>query len=354
MSSQITPNPWVQKLDAYVPGEQPREAGFVKLNTNESPYPAPASVIDAVCRECEAGTLNKYPDPNCTAVRESLAEITGVPYGQILAGNGSDEVLRLVCHAYLNCAAGDQVGMLWPTYSLYSVLAEMFGASVRRYSVAEPDYVISDEAANARVKVFFLANPNPPIGTAYSADVIRKMATAQPDRLLIVDEAYVDFAESDAMPVYAECPNIVITRTFSKSFSLAGARFGYLIAREPIISELEKVKDSYNVNRLTQAAALAATKERSYFRDMAKRIIGDREYLISELRKRGFTIPASRGNFVFARRHDAQQLYERLKARRILVRYFRNPELADGLRISIGTRKDLDALLAGIDALAVA
>ena len=351
MTTEPKSCPIVARLEAYVPGEQPREAGWIKLNTNESPYPVPHTVNDAIIQEVRRGDMNKYPDPTASALREALGELVGVPPTQILVGNGSDEVLRLLCHAYLDPAADDKIGMLKPTYSLYSVLAEMFGSSALTYPVLPPDYKIPTDAISSPAKLFFLANPNPPLGTAYPAEEVRRFASQNPARIIVVDEAYVDFSESDIMPVYHEFPNVVVTRTFSKSYSMAGMRIGYVIAREKIIAELAKVKDSYNVNRLTQVAALAAVRDRAYFLERAKTIIDDREFLAAELSARGFAVTPSRGNFLFARHAKAPWLYQQLKERRILVRYFTAPELADGLRISIGTHAELEQLLATLDEL---
>ena len=347
----IRTNPAVERLEPYIPGEQPRGGGYIKLNTNENPYPPAPAVIEAVRHTADEAAYNKYPDPVATSLREAVATSLHVPVQQVLAGNGSDEVLRLICHAFLDPNAGDSIGMLNPTYVLYQTLAEMFGAGVQSFRVQPPDYVIPGEAVSAAVKVFFLPNPNPPIGTRYPIGVLEQLAAADPARLLVVDEAYVDFASGDSMEVFRRFPNVAVTRTFSKSYSLAGMRVGFIVAREPLIAELAKIKDSYNLNRVSLAAAEAAWKSRDYYDARCREICADREWLRAELIERGFEVPASEGNFVFVRRAAAADLYARLKERKILVRYFKAAELADGVRITIGTRPELKALLAAIDDL---
>lgn len=342
-------NPAVARLKAYVPGEQPREPGFVKLNTNESPYPPAPAVRDAVRAAAEEALFNKYPDPSSARLRSLVAKDLGLDIDQILVGNGSDEVLRILCHVFLTSGSEDAVGMLYPSYTLYRTLAEMFGCGCREFRVSQPDYAISEEAFEAGVKLFFLPNPNPPIGTLYPLEQITRLAGVRPERLVVVDEAYADFSGQSAIGLLQAHPNLVITRTFSKSYSLAGLRVGFMIADPRVISEAAKVKDSYNVNRLSQAAAEAAWQAGDYYGSKNRVICEDREFLSGELRLRGFEVADSRGNFVFARRPDADSLYRRLKALKILVRYFDTPGLTDGVRITVGTRGELDALLAAID-----
>ena len=344
----IKANPWVARLDAYVPGEQPRDPDFIKLNTNENPYPVPDEVHRAV-QEASVKAFQKYPDPNCTALRGAISERLRVTTDQILAGNGSDEVLRLLCHAFL--CPGDMIGMLDPTYTLYGTLAGMFGAGSRTFRVKSPDYMIPEDAVGADVRIFFLPNPNPPIGTRYPCEVLSRMASARPDRLLVIDEAYVDFSAGDCLEVFRAHDNVVITRTFSKSYSLAGMRVGFVLGKEAVIRELQKIKDSYNLNRVSQAAAEAAWRAQEYYDARTREIVANRELLSKELAGRGFDVPASGGNFVFARRADAHDLYLRLKERKILVRYFDTPLLRDGMRITVGTGPEIKALLSAIDDL---
>lgn len=344
-------NPAVARLEAYVPGEQPREAGFIKLNTNESPYPAAPAVIEAVRNAAAESALQKYPDPLAAGLRGAIAKRLGVSINEVLAGNGSDEVLRLICHAFLTPGKGENIGMLYPTYTLYRTLAEMFDAGCQTFRVSAPDYPFPAEAINADVRIFFLPNPNPPIGTFYPMSVIDELATARTDRVVVIDEAYVDFAQATSLDAFRKYDNVIITRTFSKSYSLAGMRVGFLLAKEPLCGELFKIKDSYNLNRLSLATAEAAWGAEEYYADKCALIRHDREYLAAELVKRGFRVPASRGNFVLAYRPDAAVLYKQLKERKILVRYFDAEALRDALRITVGTREEIDALLAAIDSM---
>jgi len=342
-------NPAVEALAAYVPGEQPSESGFIKLNTNENPYAAAPEVVQAIAEALEKHSLQKYPDPTCSRLRQSLAERLDVSPDNILVGNGSDEVLRLVCHAYLDPKAGDSIAMLYPTYVLYRTLAAMFGSACEEYHVQAPDYQFPEAAYASQAQVFFLANPNPPIGTLYELDVIRRLAEARPQRLVVVDEAYVDFAGTTAIPLVKKYPNLAVTRTFSKSYALAGMRVGFIVASRDVISQLEKIKDSYNVNRLSQIAAEAAWQAQSYYEERTRQICNSRESLRAALITRGFEVPPSFGNFVFARHSAARKLYAELKQRRILVRYFDLPGLQDGVRITIGTPAEIEALIGAID-----
>jgi histidinol-phosphate aminotransferase len=348
----IVPNPWVAKLEAYVPGEQPKESGYIKLNTNESPFPPSPDVIDAIRKAADDGSFQKYPNPKSSALRLAIAERLGVTTDEVLIGNGSDEVLRLLCHAFLDADSGDKIAMLKPTYSLYHTLAAMFGCGHETYPVNGTDSALPQNAIAADARIFFLANPNPPYGTFYGPEQLERLASANQNRLVVIDEAYVDFGPHDAMSAYRTHDNVVITRTFSKSYSLAGLRVGFAVARPSIIDELEKIRDSYNVNWVSQVGALAAWNAADYYRQKSAEIRANREFLRNELARRGFDAPASEGNFVFARRAGAKDLYSALKDRKILIRYFSSPELADGVRITIGTRDELQSLLSAIDQLA--
>ncbi|MGB9691509.1 MAG: histidinol-phosphate transaminase [Candidatus Sumerlaeaceae bacterium] len=342
-------NSILNSLEAYVPGEQPRDGKYVKLNTNECPYlPAPA-VAETIMRCLADGTLNKYPDPASIELRKAIATRLEVSPNCVLVGNGSDEVLRLICHALL--WPGQAMAMLYPTYVLYRTLAAMFGARCIEFDVRPPDYAIPEDAFTTVSQILFVANPNPPMGTLYSIDVLEELVRVQPERLVVVDEAYADFAGCTAIRLVDRYPNVAITRTFSKCYALAGLRVGFVIANSELIGQLAKLKDSYNVNRISQAAALAAWESPSFYADIVKRICTTREHLAAELRERGFIVPPSAGNFVFARRSDARELYQRLKERKILVRYFDARALRDGVRITVGTGDDVAALLQAIDEL---
>lgn len=347
----IRVNPLIDKMTAYTPGEQPQGPGFIKLNTNENPYPPAPAVLEAVRAATEDCSFQKYPDSMCVKLRTAVAETLGVGIDEVFAGNGSDEVLRLLCQVFLDPAHGDTIGALDPTYSLYATLAGMFGVPMRTYPTVGPDHVFPGEAFSAPVKLFFLANPNPPLGTFYDDATIDRLAAADPARLIVVDEAYVAFAPASALEAYRRHENVVITRTFSKSYSLAGLRVGLAIARPGLIAQLVKAKDSYNLNMVSQLAAEVAWRAADHHDTRCAEIVANREHLAAELRRRKFEVPESAGNFVFARGHNGEQLYLALKREKILVRWFGAPSLRDGMRITVGTCEEIDALLAAIDRL---
>ncbi len=340
----IDPRPFLQGLEAYVPGEQPRGGGFIKLNTNEFPYPAAPEVIEAIRREAD-DSVRIYPDPTASALRERLAERHGVHPDQVLVGNGSDEVLRLVAHAFLDALR--PLAMVRPTYTLYEVLAAQFGAPVQVHALEEQER-LPESLMKGGWGACFLPAPNPPIGTAFPVEDLERLAGAG---LLVLDGAYIDFAGGyEPMERLRDHPAVLFTRTFSKSFGLAGLRVGYVIGPRRLVAALHKLRDSYNVNRISQAAALAALAAEGYYRDRCAEIVASRRWLAAELTRRGFDVPESRGNFLFARREGAARLYDELKARKILVRHFRHSGLEDGIRITIGTPEENRALVAALDA----
>ena len=347
----IRVNPLIDKLTPYVPGEQPQGERFIKLNTNENPYPPATAVTQALAEATQNWPLQKYPDPMAVSLRKAVAESCGLHFDQVLAGNGSDEILRLIFQVFLDGTYQEKVGMLEPTYSLYSTLAEMVGAPVVSFPTAWPDHTFPEEAIEAAVKVFFLANPNPPLGVQYGEDLLERLASYDPQRLVVIDEAYVAFTPVNALAVMKRHVNVVVTRTFSKSYSLAGMRVGLALGNTEIIGQLNKAKDSYNLNALSQIAAEAAWRAEEYYAARSQAIVDNRQFLAEELRRRGFEVSESRGNFVFARREKAEELYQALKREKILVRWFSSPSLRDGVRITIGTREELTELLAVIDRL---
>lgn len=333
-------------LHAYVPGEQPQGRGpFVKLNTNENPYPAPPAVMRAL-RDLRPDRLPRYPDPQCRALREMLAGRLRLAPDNILMGNGSDEVLRYIVQAFLE--PGDAVAQLEPTYSLYEVLVAMFEGRVRRFPVSAGGR-LPEAFIRARAKIAFLPNPNPPLGEFYGERDIRRLLEAEPRRLVVLDEAYVDFAPRDFAALIPRYPNLLVTRTFSKSCMMAGVRLGWCAGQAALIEPLYKIKDSYNVNLLTQVAGLAGLGAQAYLDRCNARVVRDREWLRAQLARRGFAVSPSQGNFLFARHPHARDLYRQLKARQIFVRYFDRRGLDDGLRITIGTRADLAAMLRAMD-----
>ncbi|PKO15047.1 histidinol-phosphate transaminase [candidate division BRC1 bacterium HGW-BRC1-1] len=347
----IRVNPLIEALAPYIPGEQPQGERFIKLNTNENPYPPAPEVTEALTDAIQNCSLQKYPDPMALSLRTAVAESCGLQADQVFAGNGSDEVLRLVFQVFLDGTDQEKVGILEPTYSLYSTLAEMVGAPVLSFPTAWPEHSFPEEAIKAPVKVFFLANPNPPLGVQYDEELLERLASYDRRRLIVVDEAYVAFAPLNALAVMKRHKNVMITRTFSKSFSLAGMRVGLALASRDIIAQLNKAKDSYNLNALSQVAAESAWRADAYYAGRSRVIVENRQFLADQLRLRGFVVPESRGNFVFARRTNAEELYQALKREKILVRWFSAPSLRDGVRITIGTREELNELLTAIDRL---
>jgi len=342
--SLLRPN--IEQMAGYQPGEQPREAGFIKLNTNENPYPPSPRVIDALRRNINE-TLRLYPDPMATAVREKAAGTYGFRPEQILVGNGSDDLLTIIMRAFV--APGEVVAYPMPSYTLYRTLAQIQDA--RAVEVPFPhDYSLPAGLRQTAAKVVFLANPNSPSGTVIPPSEVAALADALVG-ILVVDEAYVDFAEADALHLARERQNVIVLRTFSKSFSLCGLRVGLAFGHADLIAGMAKVKDSYNVNRLGIVAAVAALDDIEHMRANAEKIRQTRARLTRELERLGAYVWPSQANFVLARfpagegRPTAAEIYARLKERRILVRHFNQPRLEDCLRISVGSDREVDILL---------
>lgn len=343
----------VEQMQGYVPGEQPKDGTrVVKLNTNENPYPPSPTVARAVLDELaeEGEKLRLYSDPGAFELRRAASEVTGFPVEQILHGNGSDELLALLIRACLE--EGEAVAYPWPTYTLYETLARSVGAPIRTVSFAD-DFALPDDLLGIEAKLVFVASPNSPSGTRHDNERLRALARSLPG-LLVIDEAYADFASDNALELARELDNVVVLRTFSKSYSLAGMRVGLLFGAGAVISALAKVKDSYNLDRLAIAAAAAALRDQSWMRDNVRKICATRDRLTQALSELDFRVLPSEANFVFARAASperAGQLFEQLKQRRILVRYFPTPELGDGLRITVGTDAEVDELLSALGEL---
>lgn len=333
-------------MDGYTPGEQPQDAGgYIKLNTNENPYPPSPRVREAIQR-CATDDIRLYPDPMATALRDAAAARYDLPRDHILAGNGSDELLAMILRA---CAdPGDRVAYPYPTYSLYDTLVAIAGATAVRIPWPE-DFSLPAGLADAEARVIFLCNPNAPSGTTVSVDALAALSERAAG-LLVIDEAYVDFADDSALRLVRQRSNVVVLRTLSKSFSLAGMRVGLAFGAPPVIGELSKVKDSYNLSRVSIAAGAAALADDDIMREHVRRVCTTRARLSERLRALGYEVPPSQANFVLARRpgRDQRGTYEALKERRILVRYFATPELYDAMRISVGTDAEIDALLTAL------
>ena len=334
----------VQELTAYTPGEQPKGTGLIKLNTNENPYPPSPGVARAL-REYAADALRLYPDPTCVALRDRIAAIADCSPDQVFVGNGSDEVLRLAIRAFTQ--PGGAVAAFEPTYSLYPVLAAAEEVGYR--PVPLPDgFGWTDPPGDLDASLFCLANPNAPTGVMYPADVVGAFSQRF-GGVVLVDEAYVDFAGGrNGLTLAKEAANVLVCRTLSKSFSLAGLRIGYAIGSPELIGALYKLKDSYNVDRLAQAIALAALEDLPWMRDNARRIVATRERVAAELDKRGFRVVPSAANFLFVEPPAgtaAADVFAELRSKNVLVRYFPGGRTGNYLRVSIGTDAQMDAFL---------
>jgi histidinol-phosphate aminotransferase len=337
----------VAKMAPYVPGEQPGPGEkVIKLNTNENPFPPSPRVLEAI-RTVDPESLRRYPSPKADAFRAMAARIHGVSDDMILAGNGSDEILAIVMRTYLG--PGDVLAYPDPTYSLYPVLAEEGESRIRTVAWDAGWELPMDALLATGARAIFFANPNAPTGTLVKKSRVRDLALAF-DGLLLVDEAYVDFADENCLDLVRELPNVILCRTFSKGYALAGLRFGYAIAAPAAVSEMMKVKDSYNCDAISILAATAALGDQDYARRSWQAVRAERARLSSELGKRGFQVTPSQANFVLARcpGGKAAAIYGTLKAKGILVRFFDKPGLDDKLRITIGTAEQDDALLAAL------
>jgi len=332
-------------MQGYVPGEQPRGGSVVKLNTNENPYPPAPGVIAAVAA-CASADLRLYPDPAATLLREAAARRYGFTPAHVLVGNGSDDLLTMVMRTMVGL--DDVVAYPEPTYSLYDTLVTI--QEGRSLTIPfPPDFTLPPALADAAARVLMICNPNSPSGTFTPVAVIEELARER-DGLVVVDEAYVDFAPASALPLIARYQNVLVLRTFSKSFSLAGMRIGLAFGAPALIEELAKVKDSYNVSRVAIAAGVAALEDYAWMERNVARIVATRARLSDGLRGRGYEVLPSAANFVLARRRDQDQapVQAALRERGILVRHFATPRLADALRISVGTDAEIDQLLAAL------
>jgi len=341
----------IAAMEGYVPGEQPQNGAIIKLNTNENPYPPSPRVLSAL-RKAVNATLRLYPEPLSDSLRSLAGQTYGVQPRNILAGNGSDELLSILVRCFVG--PGDRVVYPVPTYTLYDTLiAVQEGERVGLNYQA--DFSLPEALDSQQAALTFICNPNSPSGTLVSLEKIEKLARSV-SGVLLVDEAYIDFAEGDgksAIPLIQNFPNLAVLRSFSKSFSLAGMRIGLAFAAEEIIAGMIKVKDSYNLSRLSLVAATAALQDLPWMARNVRRIQRSRRGLTRGLKRLGFQIYPSQANFVMARREgqNLRGLYEELKRRKILVRYFDTPGLEDSLRITVGTAQEIKALLQEMEAI---
>ncbi len=372
----------VLQLHAYVPGEQPKIKGLIKLNTNENPYPPSRKVLNAV-RQAVDGRLRLYPNPTAQPLRKALAKLHRCDPENIIIGNGSDELLALATRAFVEpagsfmtealdaaiAATGDDcyvrvdesktmVQYFTPSYSLYPVLADIHGA-IRNPVPLASDFAIPSLASLKRGKQWdfraaltFVTTPNAPSGRGYSTAQLAGLCRAQ-QGVVILDEAYVEFADSDAMALAMKLPNALVARTFSKAYSLCFQRIGYFVGHPELIAALDKIRDSYNVNGLGAVAAVATLQDLPYYRRNFERVKSTRRWLVKELARLGFETLPSQTNFVLTSPPGppAQEWLELLRQQKILVRWFGYPELKDKLRITIGTPEEARALVAAAQSI---
>ena len=344
--------PGIREMAGYQPGRQPAPGSrVIKLNTNESPLPPSPAVAEAIRRELlDEGGLRRYPDPLSRGVREAAATAFGCDVDSVIAGNGSDEILRIIIDTFV--AENETVGYFHPSYSLYPVLAAIRGGRGRALPLFdEQGRLYQPELVG--LKLFFLTSPNAPLGFAFDADYIRRLATGF-SGVVVVDEAYADFAGHNALGLVRELDNLIVVRTLSKSYGLAALRVGLGVASAELVRELDKVRDSYNLDRLAQAGARAALADQDYLARTVALVRRERAFLGTELEKLGFRVEPSQTNFIFVvppAPVQAEELYEELAARGILVRWFADPVLAHGVRITIGRRSEMKVLLKAVRAI---
>ncbi len=331
-------------LEAYTPGEQPRNMRYIKLNTNESPYPPAPSVVAAMTGE-QVELLRLYSDPTAKELKEKLAGLYGVKPENVFVSNGSDEVLNFAFMAF-----GGR-GVVFPeiSYGFYEVYADLYQLNSEKIPL-EPDFSLDYQKYCGKNKMVVIANPNAPTGRSIPVWQIEEILKTNPESLVLIDEAYVDFGGQSALSLVEKYDNLLVTRTFSKSRCLAGGRLGYAFASAEIIADLEKIKYStnpYNINRLTLLLGAATVDAEPYYREKCAEIMETRAWTAKQLESLGFEVLPSDTNFLFAKtaRVDGGALYETLKARGILVRHFTNPKICQYNRITIGTKQQMETLI---------
>lgn len=339
-------NPSYQSLEVYTPGEQPQDRSYIKLNTNESPYPAAPQVVAAIGTK-ELEDLRLYSDPECRPLIRKLAEVYGVNPENVYVSNGSDDILNFAFALF----SGQPGKAVFPdiTYGFYQVYADLYGVKAETIPLKE-DFSIDPDEYCGRNCFTVIANPNAQVGQALPLKEIERIIASNPDHVVLVDEAYVDFGAESAVSLTKKYDNLLVVQTFSKSRSLAGARLGFAIASKGLIEDLNRLKyatNPYNVNRLTMAAGVAALEAEDYYKDNCKRIMQAREFTKDGLEALGFHVVPSMSNFLFAAHptQEGSKLYEALKQRGILVRHFTAPRISNFNRITIGTMEQMKTLL---------
>ncbi len=335
-----------EKLEPYTPGEQPRERKYIKLNTNESPYPPSKKAIKKA-RE-EAKSLMLYPDPECRALTEKIAESISLSYENVLVTNGSDEILNFAFMAF------GQNGVIFPdiTYGFYKVFSHLHNIPYEEIPLKE-DFSIDIEEYFNKGRTIFIANPNAPTGKILSLSEIEEILKHNKDNVVIIDEAYVDFGAESAVSLIPEYENLLVTQTFSKSRSLAGARLGFGAGNKELIDDLNRIKYStnpYNINRMTMAAGLGVMEDEAYTKKNCEKIITTREWVKEELKALGFLMTDSFANFIFAKHNEktGEEIYKALKNNGILIRHFDKERIKDYNRITIGSEKEMKELIGAL------
>ena len=336
----------IRKVVPYTPGEQPNQSDMIKLNTNENPYP-PAPKVQQVLKEMDAGDLRLYPDPSAGALVKAIADYYGLNEDQVFVGVGSDDVLAMSFLTFFN----GEKPVLFPdiTYSFYDVWAELFRIPYERPALDDSFHIKKEDYFKENGGIIF-PNPNAPTGVEFPLQDIEEILKANPGSVVIVDEAYIDFGAHSALPLISKYDNLLVVQTFSKSRSMAGMRIGFACGNPVLIKYLNDVKysfNSYTMNRTSLAAGVAAIGDRDYFEDTCQKIMDTREWTQKELKTLGFTFQDSKANFIFAAHKTcpAKQIFEALRAKHIYVRYFAKPRIDNYLRITIGTREEMEQLI---------
>jgi histidinol-phosphate aminotransferase len=337
----------VERMSGYVPGEQPKVPGLIKLNTNENPYPPSPKVLDAIRSAVDAG-LRLYPDPTASALRQKLAQMHGFTLDEIIIGNGCDDILNLCVRAF--CGECEKLAYFWPSYSLYPVLANIQGATQVELPLNDDFQIETHPALLAKlagVKLVFITQPNAPSGV-WLQKVELQRVIEETTGVVVIDEAYVDFAADHCLDFAREYDNVIVARTFSKAFSFAGMRVGWAAGPKALIAALHKVKDSYNVNRLSQIGAEATLDDWAYFEANCRKVCATRQRVADALAKLGVFVYPSQTNFLFARPPaplTARQWFERLREHKILVRWWDADRIRDFVRVTIGTNEEMNQFL---------
>ena len=333
----------IEAMEGYTPGEQPKGRTLVKLNTNENPFPPSPKVVEAI-RNYPFEELRKYPTPFSDPVRDAAAKVYGLSKNQVIAGNGSDDILTILFRSFVG--EGDTVGWLNPSYSLYPVLANIQGGKHLTVDLNDDFSLPEDLSEQAQgSKLFFITRPNAPTGNAFEKVRVKNFISSY-QGVVVIDEAYADFCEDNCLDLIDAFPNVVVTRTLSKSYSLAGIRAGLAFSNENLILGMHKVRDSYNVNGLTQEAAAAALLDQEYFESCTKSVLRTRDKTFDALQKMGFDVKPSQANFFFCiPPMDAQLFTEKVKLGGFLIRYFKMPGIDNFVRISIGSDIEMDQFL---------